>query len=295
MTTPTRPVLRYHGGKFRIAPWIIDHFPAHRIYAEPFGGGGSVLMRKPRSDFEIYNDLDSDVVNVFRVLRDRAGAAELERVLRLTPWSHREFDDSYVPCPESVERARRTIVRCFMGHGTTSRRRNRTGFRAGSHPNRAGGGFGDWRGYHDAVPTFCARLMGVVIEERDAFDILNRYDAPDTLFYVDPPYPSSTRTSVRGPGDGDRCYSHDMLDDDSHRYLASVLHGLAAAVVVSGYPCPLFDDELYAGWKRDDRHANADRGASRTERLWIKPPGAMEIPRSFVQSSLQLSLPTAAA
>lgn len=289
MTTPRqRPVLRYHGGKWRIAPWVIEHFPAHRVYVEPFGGGGSVLMRKPRSDFEVYNDLDADVVNVFRVLRDPTQALELERLLRLTPWARREFEASYVRSGDPVEQARRTIVRCFMGHGTTSRRKNRTGFRASSHPHRKGGGFGDWRSYHDAVPFFTDRLLGVVVEERPALELIARQDAPDALFYVDPPYPASTRTSVRGPGDNDRCYTHEMTDDD-HRQLAAVLSRCAGAVILSGYACSLYDDELYRGWERHEKDVRGDAGVERTEILWIKQAGVqLAVPVSHVQSSLFL-------
>jgi DNA adenine methylase len=287
MTAVTRPVLRYHGGKFRLAPKIIAHFPEHRVYVEPFGGAASVLMRKPRSDFEVYNDLDGDVVNVFRVLREPAAANRLADLLRLTPWARAEFELSYEPADGPVERARRTIVRCFMGHGTTSRRKNRTGFRAGSHPNRAGGGFGDWRGYHDAIPAFVDRLQGVVIEERDAFELLARHDAADALFYVDPPYVEATRTSIRGPGDNDRCYRADMINDDDHRRLAAALCELEATVVVSGYPCPLYDDELYGGWQRRVFNARADAGVARTEVIWTKPAGVrMPRPRSHVQGSL---------
>lgn len=244
-------------------------------------------MRKSRSDFEVYNDLDGDVVNVFRVLRDASAASELQRILRLTPWSRREFEDSYAPTDDPIERARRTIVRCFMGHGTTSRRKNRTGFRAGSHPNRKGGGFGDWKGYHDAIPSFVERLTGVVIEERDAFEILDRHDAPDALFYVDPPYPASERTSIRGPGDNDRCYRNEMGDDDSHRRLSASLHRRVAAVIVSGYRCALYDD-LYSAWTRHERHAMADHGASRTECIWVKPSGALMPPASLEQGSLDV-------
>lgn len=287
MKAPTRPVLRYHGGKWRIAPWIIQQFPAHRVYVEPFGGGGSVLMRKPRSDFEVYNDLDSDVVNVFRVLRDRASAAELRRLLKLTPWARVEFESSYVPTVDPVEQARRTIVRCFMAHGSTSRRRGRTGFRAASHPGRRGGGFGDWRGYHDALEAFTDRLHGVVIECRDAFYIIDRHDAADALFYVDPPYPVDTRSSVRCDGDTDRAYAHDLSDDD-HRRLAVALHRCQAAVLLSGYPCSLYDDELYAGWRRKERSTRADGGRARTEVTWFKPVGPIEPPASFGQASFEL-------
>jgi DNA adenine methylase len=285
---PSRPVLRYHGGKWRIAPWIIAHLPEHRVYVEPFGGGASVLMRKPRSDFEVYNDLDADVVNVFRVLRDRESAAELRRLLALTPWARGEFEASYERSPDPVEQARRTIVRCFMAHGSTSRRRGRTGFRAGSHPGRRGGGFGDWRGYHDALDSFTDRLHGVVIESRAAVDVIARYDASDALIYADPPYPVDTRSSIRCDGDTERAYAHDLSDDD-HRELAGVLHQSRAAVIVSGYPCRLYDDELYAGWRREERKARADGGRARTEVVWIKPAGAMAPPpRTLTQARLEL-------
>lgn len=281
-------MLRYHGGKWRIAPWVIAHFAVHRVYVEPFGGAASVMMRKPRSDFEVYNDLDGDVVNVFQVLRDRGAAAELQRLLRLTPWAREEFEASYDPTDDPIERARRTIVRCFMAHGSTSRRRGRTGFRAASHPGRRGGGFGDWRGYHEALPAFTDRLHGVVIECKPALELIERHDALDALFYVDPPYPLSTRSSVRCDGDTDRAYAHEMTDED-HRHLARILCDCKAAVLVSGYACELYDHELYGTWERDSRKARADGGKDRTEVLWTKPAGVtMPAPRGAHQSTLDL-------
>ena len=115
-----RPVLRYHGGKYRLAPRLIKIFPPHRVYTEAFGGGASVLMQKPRSYAEIYNDLDGEVVNVFRVLQNRRKARNLEQLLRLTPFARKEFLLGYKRGQTDVERARRTIIRSFMGFGSDS-------------------------------------------------------------------------------------------------------------------------------------------------------------------------------
>ena len=131
MTAPTRPVLRWHGGKWRLAPWIISHFPPHRIYTEVYGGAASVLMRKPRCYSEIYNDLDGEVVNLFRVLRDEVSAEKLQNALRLTPFAREEFNLAYSPTDDSIERARRLTVVCFLVFGYNRHNTaNRTGYRA---------------------------------------------------------------------------------------------------------------------------------------------------------------------
>src|SRR3954470_24963100 len=92
MTALIRPALRYHGGKWKIAPWIISHFPPHRIYVEPFGGAASVLLRKHRAYAEVYNDLDDWAVNLFRLLGDEQSAERLRRLLELTPFARTEFE-----------------------------------------------------------------------------------------------------------------------------------------------------------------------------------------------------------
>ena len=120
---PGRPVLRYHspGGKWKLAPWVIQHFPAHRVYVEPFGGAASVLIRKGPAYAEIYNDVDGEVVNVFRVLRDRESAEQLREAVALTPFARDEFDAAYGEADEcAIERARRTILKSFMGFGSGS-------------------------------------------------------------------------------------------------------------------------------------------------------------------------------
>ena len=267
---PTRPVLRYHGGKWMLAPWIISHFPEHRVYVEPFAGAASVLMRKQRSQAEIYNDLDEDVVNVFRILRDPPSAARLAELLRLTPWSRIEFNESYQPVEDPVERARRTVARAFMAHGSTHRRAHRTGFRAKSWVQRQPAQT-EWLNYPEQIAVFVERLRGVTIECRPALEVIRQQDSPATLFYVDPPYVLSSRTSVRwqSEADGWRAYAHN-LSDEEHRELAEVLRNCSGMVILSGYPSALYD-ELYPCWFREERATMADGGIARTEVLWISP------------------------
>lgn len=253
---PESPILRYHGGKWRLAPWIIQHLPPHRVYVEPFGGAASVLLRKDRSYAEIYNDLDGEVVNVFRVARDRGD--ELVRALQLTPFAHQEFDLSYAPADDPVEQARRTVVRSFMGFGSNSHNKA-TGFRANS--NRSGTTPAhDWRNYPDKLRALIERLQGVAIEQRDALQVMAAHDSADTVHYVDPPYVASTR-------DVGHDYRHELTDAD-HVALAEHLHHLQGAVVLSGYASPLYD-RLYADWQRVERHAHADGARPRVEVLFL--------------------------
>jgi len=126
--TPTRPLLRYHGGKWLLAPWIISHFPPHQLYVEPYAGAASILLRKPRSRAEVINDLDDDVCNLFRVVRDRGH--ELARALELTPFSRTEYSNARHLAKDELERARRLVIRSFMGFGSDSSRLYRNaGFR----------------------------------------------------------------------------------------------------------------------------------------------------------------------
>ena len=226
---PKRPVLRWHGGKWKLAPWIIAQFPPHRVYVEPFGGAASVLLRKPRSYGEIYNDLDGDVVNLFRVLRsDHAG--ELIEALRLTPFARAEFETAYEPCQDGVERARRLIARSHMGFGSDGHNIEiRTGFRANS--NRYGTTPAhDWVNYPAALEMVVARFAGVVVECRDAADVMAQHDGPDTLHYVDPPYLPATRSQKSRRGKVRyHAYAHEMTDAD-HEKLLDFVGGLRGAV-----------------------------------------------------------------
>lgn len=266
--TPKRPVLRYHGGKWRLGPWILAFFPAHRIYVEPYGGAASVLLRKAPAESEIYNDLDEDVVNVFRVLRDPATAQVLREQLVLTPFARLEFELAYEPAEEPVERARRTIIRAFMGFGSASfNSAHATGFRVYVGTNRQRRPHQDWTSYPPQIAAFASRLQGVIIESRPALDVILRHQTDETLFYVDPPYPHSTRGAVSGVR---QKYRHEMTEPD-HVALADVLRSIKGMVVVSGYACELYDLDLYAGWERHEKQTMADGANPRTEVLWLNP------------------------
>ena len=256
--TRTRPVLRWHGGKWTLPPWIISQLPDHRVYVEPYGGAASVLMRKPRSYAEIYNDLDDEVVNLFRVLRGDDALALVDG-LKNTPFAAEEFAAAYEVSDLPMERARRTIIRSFMGFGSNGVHQ-KTGFRSNS--NRSGTTPArDWVNYPDALLAVVERLQGVVILNRDAREVMAAHDGPDTLHYVDPPYVFATRADARHD------YAHEMTDAQ-HADLLTFLKSLKGKVVLSGYPHPTYDVAL-DGWTRVDRVAMADGAAKRTEVLWM--------------------------
>lgn len=224
-------------------------------------------MRKARSYAEIYNDKWDTVVNVFQVLRDPEKSEQLRVALELTPFSRTEFDMAFRRKPSGqadVECARLTILRSYAGFGSASTNGEySTGFRCNS--NRSGSTPAhDWVNYPSHVRKFVERLRGVVIENREAVEVISQHDGPETLFYVDPPYPHSTRNMQRG----NAAYAEEMTDED-HRALAEMLLGIQGMAVVSGYPCDLYDQELYPSWRRLEREHRADGGRLRTEVLWF--------------------------
>lgn len=251
-----RPILRYHGAKWLLAPWIISYFPPHRIYTEAYGGGAGVLLRKPRSYSEVYNDLDGEIVNVFHAMRDKGAA--LKRYLLLTPFSREEFFLAYGRSKDPVKRAANTIIKSFMGFGSDSIN-HKSGFRANA--NRSGTTPAhDWANYVHAVDFFVDRLRGVIIENKDAMEVMKQHDAQDTLHYVDPPYLHETRQS-------DKRYRHE-LDNKEHIRLAEFLKSLKGKVMLSGYPSEWYR-RLYKGWQVAERKALADGARKRVEVLWM--------------------------
>lgn len=257
-----------------LAPWILEHLPAHRIYVEPYAGGASVLLRKPRVHAEIYNDLDGEITNLFRVLRSTTEGRELVRQVRYTPFARREYEQAFQPAGDSIEQARRTLIKAAMGFGSNSIHK-RTGFRSGFTRNGQVPA-GDWSRLPPALEQIIERLRGVIIEERPAAHVIQQYDTPQTLHYVDPPYPHSTR------GDDSR-YRCEMTDDE-HRELGGVLRSVRGMVVISGYACDLYDVELYPDWRRIERSTHADGGRDRTEVLWLSPQTVVKQPQLFMEA-----------
>lgn len=258
----TRPLLRYHGGKFLLADWIISHFPEHRIYVEPYGGSASVLMKKKRSYAEIYNEIDPEVVNLFKVCRERG--IDLVTYLELTPFSRDEFELSYKDTTDELEQARRTVIRSFMGFGSGLQSWQRTGFRANSHRSGTTPAQ-DWKNFPEALKLIIDRLKGVVIENRDGIEVMVQHDTDRTLHYLDPPYVKDTRYK----GQATRVYKHEV-DNDHHVELCNFILGLKGFVILSGYDNSIYNS-LLTNWTKVSRKAYADGANERVECLWINP------------------------
>lgn len=260
-TTIDAPALRYHGGKFRIADWVISHFPPHVCYVEPFCGAASVMLLKTRSEVEVINDMDEEIITFFRVLRTRP--EELARAIELTPYSRREMELARESAQDDLEIARRTYVSCWQSWGSGTASWN-TGWRFQKDGKRGSNVTDDWSRI-DHLYAVAARLKQVFIECDDAFAVIERYDTPTTLFYVDPPYVWSTR-SIRY---GSKAYRHE-LTDDQHVDLARILHNVKGMVVLSGYESELYQS-LYKDWEFHKTTNRTVNGSIATECIWISP------------------------
>lgn len=259
------PAIRYHGGKFRLASWIIPQMPAHVCYVEPFGGAAGVLLQKPRSYAEVYNDLDGEVVNLFRVLRDAEMNQRLQDACMLTPYSRDEFCAARQATDEPIERARRMVVRASMGFGSAAGIGGNSGFRSDSKRKYATAAH-LWERYPENLAAVCQRLQGVIIENKDALAVMRAHDSEDTLHYIDPPYVPETRVK------GNRYYSHEMTVE-GHEQLLAVARTMSGMVMISGYNTELYNDML-VGWSKTEKSAriSAGRGTKvRTECMWLNP------------------------
>jgi DNA adenine methylase len=260
MTSALRPPIPYYGGKITIASRIVALMPPHEAYAEPYAGSLAVLLAKPRARHETVNDLDEDVVTFWRVLRDHP--EDLRRACALTPHSRTEHHHSQQDTTglEDLERARRVWVQLTQGRAGS---RRRTGWRNMLDPHRSTPMPTYLTGYADRILPAARRLAGVSLECRPALDVIADHGRhPDTLLYVDPPYLGYTRNT--------RGYRHEMTSPTDHSELLEALRGLPAAVILSGYPSPLYDRTL-GDWDRIELPSSTCQGgehSARTEVIW---------------------------
>lgn len=258
-------VFGWYGGKFSHLDWLLPQLPKCHHYCEPFAGSGAVLLNRDPAPVETYNDIDGDVVNFFRILRERP--EELQRAIALTPFSREEFHRAISGSTRGIsdlERARRFYVRARQARTGLAQTATLGRWANCKNTSRAGmsGVVSRWLGGVDGLAEIAERLLRVQIENRPATEILELYDSPTTLFYCDPPYLHSTR------GDS-KAYGYEMLEPE-HTQLAEVLHRVKGKVALSGYRSALYD-KLFKGWRRYDAPTKQIHSVKqeRQECLWM--------------------------
>jgi DNA adenine methylase len=226
----------WYGGKFSHLDWLLPLLPACPCYCEPFAGSAAVLLNRCPASVETYNDIDGEVVNFFRTLRDNAD--ELIRVISLTPFSREEYFTAVYGDTENVsavERARRFYIRARQTRTGLAQTASLGRWANCKNTSRSGmsGAVSRWLGGVDDLDVIAKRLLRVQIENRPAIDVITLYDAPETLFYCDPPYLHETR------GDSN-AYAYEM-DEAQHREFAEVINNCRGFAAVSGYDHPIMD------------------------------------------------------
>lgn len=247
-------ILKYPGGKWRIAEWIISHFPEHKVYLEPFFGSGAVFFKKEPCYVETINDINGDIVNLFRVCRDFP--AELAKLINLTPFSRDEFTDCYERSEDPIEQARRTLVRYHQSFGTSnSTKKSWRNVQQYGGPRTAA----MWNNLPGTIVEVSSRLKDAQIENTDALTLINRYNDEKTLIYCDPPYILSTRKR--------NMYQYELTDMD-HCELITELKNSSSKIILSGYENDLYDFYLQ-DWNKDSIETTAQFGKKRTETIWM--------------------------
>ena len=256
-----RPALKYNGAKWLLAPWIIEHFPEHSTYLDLFGGSGAVLIQKPATKYEIFNDLDLEVVNFFTVLRERP--KDFARAIQLTLYSRAEFVKSLEPTEDPFERARRFYCLCWMSISYNFKRS--TGWRL--LPRNAGGGHVPANLFAQTkhLLAIARRLKNVQFESRDFREMLKVCNHADCLVYADPPY----------PGFSERLYNIPFSQGD-HDDLIMALGQHKGPVILSGYS-DLHENLMLQGWTLMERKTRNRQRASRVECLMLNPIAAEKI------------------
>lgn len=251
-------VLKWPGSKWSLASRIVSLMPKHNIYLEPFFGSGAVFFTKTPCNTEILNDLDSEVVNLFKCIRDYP--EELANLIYFTPYSREEYKNSYERSGTDIERARQFLIRSNMARAGmqyyTSGWRHAGPVLGSIRKQRV---VGEWNKLPSRILEVANRLKDAEIENTDAVELIKKYNHKDCLIYVDPPYLLSTRKQ--------RYYNMEMTDEEEHRKLIEVLKNHSGPVMISGYDSKLYNN-LLSDWTRHEFKAQAEQGKKRTEIVW---------------------------
>lgn len=260
-------VLKWPESKWSIANKIIEIMPKHNIYLEPFFGSGAVFFSKTPCNTEVINDLDGEVVNLFKCIRDNT--EELGKLIYFTPYSREEYKESYDRQGSDIEKARQFLIRSNMA---------RAGMQYYSSSWRHAGPVlgattkqrvtGDWNKVPERILEAAVRLKDAEIENTNALELIKKYNRKDCLMYVDPPYLLSTRRQ--------RYYNVEMTNDKEHEELISILKRHKGPVALSGYNSDLYN-ELLKGWSKVEIKTNAEQGKERIEVIWVN----YEIPKQI--------------
>lgn len=250
-----KSILNYPGAKWGMAEQIISLMPSHRSYLEPFFGSGAVLFNKPRSAIETINDIDGDITNFFKVLRESTD--RLIREISLTPYSRDVFDDAHENRGVGdFDRAYRFAIRSRMGHGFKTY--EKTGFKIDVYARERSYCVDVWNSMPERLAEAALRLKNVQIENRPAIELIRHFNHDNVLIYADPPYLLNTR--------GGKQYRHEMTEKD-HLELISALRDHKGYVILSGYPSEMYDREL-TGWQKITKKSYNQKSDPRTEVLW---------------------------
>lgn len=290
----TSPPITWFGGKAKLASRIVRHFPPHHTYVEPFGGSAAVLLAKPPAKVEVYNDVDRELVNLFRVLREPVLHDRLKTACENTLYARAEFELAATPSDDPVEAARRFMVRQRQSHGGMGRCWSYCISDAQGNMSSA---VRRWLSGVERLAEIHQRMRSVQVEADDWSAVIPRYDSSGTLFYLDPPYAADTRV-----GGG---YRHE-LEPDGHERLVDAILQVKGMVVLSGYQCRAYERLEAAGWARIGYDVPAYMSPSRSRRcesLWLSPTSllAADMPatppsaavRRNAQVSRQLGTPFA--
>jgi DNA adenine methylase len=278
--SPPRPMapFRWAGGKGKLANWLVQYIPSGRIYVEPFAGAASVFWHLPKPfPVEVLNDLDGDIVNLYRVLQDKAKFEELAHRLIFTPYARAEFvralQIAKAPTATDIDRAWAFFVKQNQGFGGIASVPGSWGRALTLINNNMAATTSEWRSRLKLLSFWHERLSRVQIDCTDGIECIKYWDTPDTVFYIDPPYVPDTRK--------DRRLYKEEPDLAYHERLVKTILAVRGKVMLSCYDHPVYTPLSKAGWYKLTREtACYMAGKIRGSKLQGSGSAKMHVPRT---------------